>query len=136
MTRRKRYIPRDIRVPTLIAMKVTPEVGISQHMALTALVGGWAGKAQFNALGECCNLLAQGADIEQDKEADNMAGLGEAALSNIKERYLSTGLFTSTDEDIGALTIMVEFSEDWWNRRGGTTFHAAYTAMRAEEATA
>lgn len=133
MTRRKRYIPRDIRVPTLIALQVTPEVGISQHLALTSLLGGWAGEAQFNALGECCNLLAHGASLKKDNEADRMSDLGEAALSNIKERYLSTGLFTATAEEVSALTAMVEFSEDWWNRQGGTAFHDAYRAMRQED---
>lgn len=131
--RHKRYTPRDVRVPTIIAMQVTPEVGIAQHMALTALIGGWADKPQFNALGECCNLLAQGAYIKQDTKADQIAELGSAALDNIKARYIETGRFGATGDEVRALTAMVEFSEDWWNRQGGSTFHDAYQAMRREE---
>lgn len=133
MSRRKHYTPRDVRVPTLIALQVTPEVGIAQHMAVTALTDGWADKAQFNALGECCNLLAHGAHLKQDDEAERMAELGELALGGIKDRYLSTGLFTALDDELKALKAMVEYSEDWWNRKGGTLFHAAYVAMRQEE---
>jgi len=133
MSRNKRYRARDVRVPTIIALQVTPEVGIAQHMALTSLTDGWADKAQFNALAECCNLLAHGAKLKQDDEADKVADLGESALSNIKDRYLSTGLFTALDDELQALLAMIQFSEDWWNRQGGATFDAAYQAMRAED---
>lgn len=117
-------------------MQITPEVGIAQRMALQGLRAGWADKAQFNTLGECCNLLSHGAVLRQDREADQVADLGSAALANIMDRYRKTKRIGASGDEIRALEAMVDFAEDWWNRQGGSTFHAAYVAMQAENAKA
>lgn len=134
--RHKKYTPRPARPPAMVALNITPELGIAQRAAIEGLRGGWADKPQFNALAECCNFLAHGAKVTSDDEAERMADFGSEALASIRARFFKVGKFGASGEELQALVVMIDYSDDWWSRQSGDAFHRAYLAMEAENAAA
>jgi len=50
------------------------------------------------------------------------------ALANIQDSY--NGAFSLDQEELNALAMLVDISNDFWNRQSGSLYRAAYTALK------
>jgi hypothetical protein len=125
MSRRHKRTPRPARCPTLVAMHLAPEVSITERLAVEALVGGWAQPHHFNVLSDCHALLALAADYKDDKQTLAVVELSAFALLNIKDRFIARSVFGATGDELQALRVLVDVSEDFWKRQSGELFRAA-----------
>lgn len=136
MRKKSNHRPRPCRVPTMVALTVCPEVGIQERLSVAAIAQGWAGVWHFNVLSDCCDLLKIGAADYDD--AEGVADLAAVALLNIKDRYQECGKLRATGDELEALRLLADSSEEFWRRQGGTRFaesNRVLDKVRAEQLT-
>lgn len=135
----KRVIHRLV-APTVVAMHLNPEVSLQERMAVEAIRGGWASTDHFNVLADCRDMLILAASEKSDKSALAACNLAGVALMNMKDRHARTGKIGASGDEIQALSLLVDVSEDFWKRQSGGLFVDAEDAltrarqMRANEA--
>lgn len=130
----KRVIRRGA-APTMVALYLNPEVSLQERQCIEALRGGWATTDHFNVLADCRDMLSLAAAERRDDETQAVCDLGFVALENMKLRYAEKKRIGATGDELQALTLMVDVSEDFWKRQTGTLFVDADKAlMKAREA--
>ena len=118
-----------IAPPTLVAMKLNPEVSTVERMAVFNLTQPHANTSHFNILLDCQHMLTLAASHIHDDEAVRLANFADVALKNIRDRWKRTGKIGATGDEIQALNALVDYSEDWWKRRPGTLYIDASAAL-------
>lgn len=124
MSRHKRT-PRPARCPTIVAMHLAPEVGIAEYVAINAIAGGWAEPTHFNILADCHDLLVLAADHRKDEQTLAVCSLASIALLNMMDRYKERKKIGATGDELQALRILIDVSEDFWKRQSGELYRAA-----------
>jgi hypothetical protein len=132
MSRRHKRIPRPVRLPTLVALHLAPEVGITERISVDAIAGGWATPYHFDVLADCRDLLAIAARRRDDAQVFAVCELGLVALQNIKDRYVAKHRLGATGDELQALRVLLDVSDDFWRRQGGETFRAANEILDRE----
>ena len=128
----KRVIRRAL-APTIVALHLNPEVCLQER-------GGWATTDHFNVLADCRDMLMLAANERDDKSAIAACTVAGIALMNMQDRHKEKGRIGATGDEIQALELLVDASEDFWKRQSGALFVDAEAAlsrarsMRAEEA--
>lgn len=131
---------RRLVAPTMVAMHLNPEVSLQEHAAILALRGGWATTDHFNILANCRDMLMLAANEREDESTINACNLAAIALMNMKDRYAERGKIGATGDELQALDVLVNASEEFWKRQSGGLFVDADAAlvrarrMRATEA--
>lgn len=120
---------RPCNPPTLVALHCAPDVGITERLAVEGISGGWATTTHFNQLLECADLLLLAATEKKADDEAEIAHLGRTALANIRDRYYQTKRIGATGEELKALRVLVDISEDWWKRQSGALFKEAVEAL-------
>ncbi|MDT3735529.1 MAG: hypothetical protein ROZ00_04840 [Denitratisoma sp.] len=132
MTSQHKRRPRPARCPTLVAMHLAPEVGLTERLAIEGLAGGWAKPYQFDVLADCRDLLALAANHKGDQATLAVCDLASIALENIRDRFKARGRLGATGDELRALRAMADVSEDFWKRQSGELFRAANEALDKE----
>lgn len=131
---------RRLVAPTCVAMILNPEINIQERMAVQALRGGWATTDHFNLLADCRDMLILAAKERNDKSAVVACEAAGIALMNMKDRYIEKKRMGATGDELAALDLLCDISEEFWKRQGGGLFIDAEAAlhrarmMRKEEA--
>lgn len=134
MRKRSKRTVRRIVAPTIIAYSLNPEVTIQERAAVLALRGGWAEGSHYNVLADCRDMLMLAASEKHDKAVIGVCDLAGVALLNIKDRYAEKKRFGATGDELRALELLCDVSEDWWKRQSGGLFIDADAALsRARE---
>lgn len=134
MRKRSKRTVRRIVAPTIIAYSLNPEVTIQERAAVLALRGGWAEGCHYNVLADCRDMLMLAASEKHDKAVIGVCDLAGVALLNIKDRYNEKKRFGATGDELRALELLCDVSEDWWKRQSGGLFIDAEAALsRARE---
>ena len=134
MRKRSKRTVRRIVAPTIIAYSLNPEVTIQERAAVLALRGGWAEGSHYNVLADCRDMLMLAASEKHDKAVIGVCDLAGVALLNIKDRYTEKKRFGATGDELRALDLLCDVSEDWWKRQSGGLFIDAEAALsRARE---
>lgn len=140
MKKHCKRIHRRMVAPTIVAMHLNPEVSLQERGSVLALRGGWATTDHFNVLADCRDMLVLAANEKHDKGAISACDLAGIALMNMKDRHAEKGRIGATGDEIRALELLVDVSEDFWKRQSGGLFIDAEAAlmrarqMRSEEA--
>ena len=135
----KRVVRRAL-APTLVALHLNPEVCLQERAAVLAVRGGWATTDHFNVLADCRDMLMLAANEKSDSSAIAACTVAGIALMNMKDRHTEKGKIGATGDEIQALELLVDASEDFWKRQSGGLFVDAEAAlsraraMRADEA--
>lgn len=129
MRKHCKRVKRPAHLPTLVALQVNPEVGLTERLAAESFSAGFAGERQFDVLADCRDLLMLSAAERNQWDALDVCDLTAEALEAIKARYARTGKFGASGEELKALRLLVDFSEDYWKRTSGTHFVAANRAL-------
>lgn len=134
MRKRCKRTVRRIVAPTIIAYSLNPEVTIQERAAVLALRGGWAEGSHYNLLANVRDLLMLAASEKHDKAVIGVCDLAGVALLNIKDRYNEKKRFGATGDELRALEMLCDVSEDFWKRKSGGLFIDAEAALhRARE---
>lgn len=129
MRKQCKRVKRPAHLPTLVALQVNPEVGLTERLAAQAFASGFAGERQFDVLADCRDLLMLSAAERKQQDALDVCDITAEALEAIKARHAKTGKFGATGEEQKALRLLVNFSEDYWKRTSGTHFVDANRAL-------
>lgn len=129
MRKRSKRTVRRIVAPTIIAYSLNPEVTIQERAAVLALRGGWAEGSHYNVLADCRDMLMLAASEKHDKAVIGVCDLAGVALLNIKDRYAEKNRFGATGDELLALELLCDVSEDWWKRQSGGLFIDAEAAL-------
>lgn len=134
MRKRSKRTVRRIVAPTIVAYALNPEVTLQERSAVLALRGGWAEGSHYNVLADCRDMLMLAASEKHDKAVIGVCDLAGVALLNIKDRYTEKKRFGATGDELRALELLCDVSEDWWKRQSGGLFIDAEAALsRARE---
>ena len=134
MRKRSKRTVRRIVAPTIVAYCLNPEVSMQERAAVLALRGGWAEGSHYNVLADCRDMLMLAASEKHDKAVIGVCDLAGVALLNIKDRYTEKKRFGATGDELRALDLLCDVSEDWWKRQSGGLFIDAEAALsRARE---
>jgi hypothetical protein len=141
MTRKRcKRVIRRLVAPTVVAMHLNPEVSLQERGAVLALRGGWSTTDHFNVLADCRDMLILAASEKGDRSALAACNLAGVALMNMKDRHAKIGKIGATGDELAALDLLCEVSEEFWKRQSGGLFVDAEAAlhrarqMRATEA--
>ncbi len=115
----------DAYAPTLVALKIQPEVALAEQTAIMALTQDWGENRHFNVLWDCHAMLVFG-NTKEDADCKAITTLSGIALENIRTRWEEHKCLRATGDELSALRAMVDFSADFWNRQSGKRFAEAY----------
>jgi hypothetical protein len=134
MRKRCKRTVRRIVAPTIVAYHLNPEVTLQERAAVLALRGGWADACHFNVLADCRDMLILAASEKNNTDVLAVCALAGVALMNIKDRHTEKNRFGATGDELQALDLLCNTSEDWWKRQSGGLFIDAERALhRARE---
>jgi len=115
--------------PTMVAYLLNPEVSTQERMAVVAVRQGFATTSHFNVLADCRDMLALAAAQKNDAQTLVVCEMGLIALQNMKDRYLEKKRIGATGDELQALQLLVDQSEDFWKRQSGSLFVSAEAAL-------
>lgn len=122
--------------PTLVAYYLNPEVSTQERMSIIAIAQGFATEAHFDVLADCLDMLGMASAEKNDVQTTTACEIALVAMQNIKERYFKRHRIGATGDELRALQLLVDVSEDFWKRQSGSLFidaEAALSRLRAEQ---
>lgn len=126
-THRRRIEPK---APMLVVMATVPELSITERMSVEAFAGGYATTHHFDNLADCRDLLTLAATERHDNQVLHVCELGLVTLLNIKDRYTAKGRMGTAGDELRALRLLADTSEDFWLRQAGGVFERHYRALK------
>lgn len=93
------------------------ELSTSELMTVKAFTGGWATEEHFDKLTDMRNVLTIAAAKKDDESALNICEAMSIPLQNIRIRYIQTGRFGCTGDELMMMQAFVEFYRDFWLRQ-------------------
>jgi hypothetical protein len=129
MRKKCRRVVREAIAPTLVAFYLSPEVEITERLAVLSLSSGTAEPTHFNRLLDVADALLLAATEQRDGEVIEIAHMGRLALANVSDRYRMTGRLGVTGEEKKALEVLVDINIDFWSRQSGALFVQADRAL-------
>ena len=128
MASKRKRKSRPIAIPCLVLSQIVPDSQIALLTALNAFREGWATPTHFDVMLDTRDLLLLGASAKEDEGVMAVCRAANIALANIQDSY--NGAFKFDQEELNALVILVDISNDFWNRQSGSLYRAAYTALK------
>lgn len=125
---KRRVLPKC--APTLVVLHNVPFLGISEHIAVEAMTGGYAHPDHYDNLVDCADMLLMAAREKKNAGVEEVAHLARAALSAIKDRFNRVGRLGVTSEEKNSLQALVDVSDDFWQRQSGALYSEAYEALQ------
>lgn len=126
---------QNATMPGLLALAVCPGYETRLRLAVNALSEGWMEEGQFNDLADTLDMLQIGmASYSQQKPDPSTAvaiDVCREAMMSVRSRYMRTGKFGATGEELKAVQLLADVSLDFWNRRSGALF--AFTCQQLKE---
>lgn len=127
--KRSSYRPRAAYAPPLLGIHLSPDVEITELMAVEAFASGFANERHFNLLLDVADKLLLASAHKKERGVEELCHAARMALENIKARYLECRRLGATGEELKALRCLVEVNSDFWKRQGGGVFVAAEAAL-------
>lgn len=124
--KRRRYMRT---APAMVALLLNPEVSTQERMAVVAIRQGFATTSHFNVLADCRDVLTLAAAEQNDRQTLAVCELALVALENVKERYFERQRIGASGDELQALQVLVDQSEDFWKRQSGALLVRADAAL-------
>ena len=115
--------------PVLVHRFLNPTALTRQYLAVAAFEDGLAEAGDFDVLLDCADMLLLAAHTKDYVGEKEIAHLARMALANVRDRYAKTRKLGVNGEERKALRVLVEVSDDFWSRQGGTLHNAAVDAL-------
>jgi hypothetical protein len=127
-THRRRHI--EPKAPMMVVMHTVTDLSLTERQSVEAFAGGWATTHHFDNLADCRNIMTLAAAERDDKQTLAVCELAMHALLGVKERHQRTGKMGTTGEELQALRLLADTSEDFWLRQSGGLFERHYMALK------
>jgi len=122
-------------MPGALALSICPEYETRLRLAVNALSDGWMEEGQFNDLADTIDMLQIGMASYSKQKPDPSAAVAvdvcREAMMSIRGRYIQTGKFGATGEELKAIHLLADVSLDFWRRRSGALF--AFSVQQLKE---
>jgi len=122
-------------MPGALAMSICPEYETRLRLAVNALSDGWMEEGQFNYLADTIDMLQIGMASYSKQKPDPSTAVAvdvcREAMMSIRGRYIQTGKFGATGEELKAIHLLADVSLDFWRRRSGALF--AFSVRQLKE---
>lgn len=127
-----RITHRAKSLPGCVVQTVDVRYETKLRNAVASFKFGYASAAQFNDLCDTQDLLTIGNGMfgRTDESVNVALQITLVALQNIRDRFYETKKLGATGDEIKALHLLAETSIDFWNRRSGALYHAAYSELK------
>ena len=129
MRKRSKRKIRPAEIPCIVMSQLAPEAQIVLLTALNAFRQGWAQPAHFDIMLDTRDLLLLAAKAKKENDIAEVARAFNLALANIRESW-DGAKFSYTDDELNALQMLVDISNDFWARQSGNMFHMAYNVLK------
>lgn len=126
--RSKRQI-RPAEIPCIVMSAIVPEAQIVLLTAMQAFREGWAEPSHFDCMLDTRDMLLLGANAKRETDTLEAARAINMALANIRDTW-DGSKFSYTPDELNALQILVDISNDFWHRQSGHLYHMAYAALK------
>lgn len=134
MRKRGRTITRRAcAIPGLIVQQIDVRYELRLRQCVEAFRHGCADPDHHADLADCRDLVLLALDsghCRDDSSAVPVLDIAGIALTNILERATDRGRWGCSGDELHALELMAEFSMDFWNRRSGALYYAAYSRLK------
>lgn len=120
---------RPAEIPCIVMGHIVPESQIVLLTSLNAFVQGWAHPSHFDVMLDTRDLLLLAANAKQEHDTIEASRAFNVALANIKNSWDGTK-FDVSDDELNALKMLVDISNDFWARQSGSLFHTAYKVLK------
>lgn len=129
---KKRCHRRSIvaHVPILVVMHTIPDLSLTERLSVEAFAGGYAHTDHFDNLADCRDIMTLAASEKDDQQTLAICELALHAMLGIKDRYARTQKMGASGEELQALRVLADVSEDFWKRQGGALFKRHYQALK------
>ncbi len=122
-------------MPGALALSICPEYETRLRLAVNALSDGWMEEGQFNDLADTIDMLQIGMAIYSKQKPDPSTAVAvdvcREAMMSIRGRYIQTGKFGATGEELKAIHLIADVSLDFWRRRSGALL--AFSVQQLKE---
>ena len=122
-------------MPGALALSICPEYETRLRLAVNALSDGWMEEGQFNDLADTIDMLQIGMASYSKQKPDPSTAVAvdvcREAMMSIRGRYIQTGKFGATGEELKAIHLLADVSLDFWRRRSGALF--AFSVQQLKE---
>jgi hypothetical protein len=96
---------------------------------MQAFKEGWAETSHFDCMLDTRDMLLLGSKAKQENDILEAARAINMALANIRDSW-DGAKFDVSEDELNALQILVDISNDFWNRQSGNLYHMAYAALK------
>lgn len=131
---------QNATMPGLLALAVCPGYETRLRLAVNALSEGWMEVSQYDDLADTIDMLQIGVGSYSRQKPDPSTEVAidvcREAMMSIRGRYMRTGKFGATGEELKAVQLLADVSLDFWSRRSGALFAFAcrqLKELRAEQ---
>ena len=118
-------------IPTMAFLYSVPDLEISILSAVSAFRNGYATPGQFDILLDTRDLLLLGAVGAKDEGVKEVARAVNDVLADIRESWDGTKFAPLNDDALNALDVLADVSNDFWKRKSGALYQAAYMHLKA-----
>ncbi|MDY0071861.1 MAG: hypothetical protein RBR77_04345 [Thauera sp.] len=119
--------------PCVMNQVILPGYEIQLQMALQAFRFGHAEPSHYLSLEDAMDMMRVAIELfpQQRPDPSTQAATEAAliALQNIYERYTDTGKLGCSSAELQVLHLLVETSRDYWSRRSGALYIAAFEQL-------
>jgi hypothetical protein len=103
---------------------------ISILSAVAAFRDGYATPGQFDILLDTRDLLLLGAKGAKDDGVVEVARAINDVLAEIRESWDGNKFAPLSEDDLNALDVLADVSNDFWKRKSGALYQAAYIHLK------
>lgn len=129
MRKRSKRQVRPAEIPCIVMSHIAPEAQIVLLTALNAFRQGWAGPSHFDVMLDTRDILLLGAKAKKEEDTAEIARAFNLALANIRESW-NGEKFSFGDDELNALQMLVDISNDFWHRQSGHLYQVAYLTLK------
>ena len=117
-------------IPTMAFLYSVPDLEIAILSAVSAFRDGYATPGQFDILLDTRDLLLLGAKGAKDEGVVEVARAINDVLAEIRESWDGTKFAPLNDDALNALDVLADVSNDFWKRKSGALYQAAYIHLK------
>lgn len=113
----------------MVFFKNVPDLEIATLSAFLAFRDGYATPGQFDILLDVRDLLLFGAQHIKDEKIELFSYVVNSALRNVRDSWDGKTFKQLDENELNALSSLVDISRDFWCRHSGSLYQKAYTTL-------
>lgn len=129
MRKRSPRKPMVKSAPVLCMQDRMTDILLHERLCLNALMQGWGNNDHFNLLLDSLHMVILAAEAKKDRGMLDICEAAKVAMANVRIRRETTGKLGGTSDELAAIGIFLDASEDFWKRTSGYVYNDAFQAL-------